>query len=298
MLHRVHLDEALHQQRDVAGALAQRRHDDGIGVQAVVQVGAEAALLRGLLQVDVGRDDEPDVDLAGGDVADALELALLQHAQQLRLGAGGQLGDLVEEQRAAVGPLEAARPGTAGAGERTAFDAEQLRLDQVLGNRGAVDGHERTLRARAELMDTAAEHLLADAGFPEQHHRDLAGSDLVDHLARTLERLAAADELLVPALRLQRVAQVLDLRLQLQQPVGEAVLAEVAHVLVGVRPVLLPLADDPAVRIALGAAFNLAVQHRSCRTIPRYNRLAYPICIQQAGDGIDAHSARGGSSAS
>ena len=41
--------------------------------------------------------------------ADALELALLEHAQQLRLQLERQLADLVEEERAAVGQLEAAR---------------------------------------------------------------------------------------------------------------------------------------------------------------------------------------------
>ena len=38
----------------------------------------------------------------------ALELALLQHAQDLRLGHRREVGDLVEEERAAVGQLEAA----------------------------------------------------------------------------------------------------------------------------------------------------------------------------------------------
>ena len=40
--------------------------------------------------------------------AQAPQRALLEHAQQLRLGAGRQLADLVEEQRAAVRQLEAA----------------------------------------------------------------------------------------------------------------------------------------------------------------------------------------------
>ena len=40
--------------------------------------------------------------------AQPLELALLQHAQQLHLRAQVQLADLVEEERAAVGQLEAA----------------------------------------------------------------------------------------------------------------------------------------------------------------------------------------------
>ena len=41
--------------------------------------------------------------------ADAVELLVLEHAQQLRLDRGRQLADLVEEQRAAARLLEAAR---------------------------------------------------------------------------------------------------------------------------------------------------------------------------------------------
>ena len=40
--------------------------------------------------------------------ADALELAVLDHAQELGLQLERQLADLVEEERAAVGELEAA----------------------------------------------------------------------------------------------------------------------------------------------------------------------------------------------
>jgi hypothetical protein len=40
--------------------------------------------------------------------ADALEAALLQHAQQAHLHGGADVADLVEEERAAVGQLEAA----------------------------------------------------------------------------------------------------------------------------------------------------------------------------------------------
>ena len=43
--------------------------------------------------------------------AERLDRPLLQHAQQLGLRRQRQLGDLVEEQRAAVGGLEAARRG-------------------------------------------------------------------------------------------------------------------------------------------------------------------------------------------
>ena len=46
--------------------------------------------------------------LTGRGAADARELALLEHAQELGLHRQRQLADLVEEQRAAVGGLEQA----------------------------------------------------------------------------------------------------------------------------------------------------------------------------------------------
>ena len=62
--------------------------------------------------------------------ADAPELARLEHAQQLRLHVEGQLADLVEEQRAAVGVLERALARRDGAGERAALVPEELALDE------------------------------------------------------------------------------------------------------------------------------------------------------------------------
>ena len=59
-------------------------------------------------EIAVGRGDDPHVDAEGLVAADALELALLQEAQQLHLDGRRDLADLVEEQRAAVGLLEAA----------------------------------------------------------------------------------------------------------------------------------------------------------------------------------------------
>ena len=53
------------------------------------------------------------------------------------------LADLVEEEHAAVGLLDAARLGADGAGERAALVAEQLRLEQLIGQRRAVDRDER-----------------------------------------------------------------------------------------------------------------------------------------------------------
>ncbi len=58
--------------------------------------------------------------------ADAVDLALLERAQQLRLQPRMHLADLVEQQRAAVRLLELADAAGDGAGEGALLVAEQL----------------------------------------------------------------------------------------------------------------------------------------------------------------------------
>ena len=138
--------------------------------EPVVEVGAEAA--RGDLgvQVAVRRGDDAHVDAQAARAADALELALLQHAQQLRLRLERQLADLVEEQRAAVGELEAAAALLDRAGEGALLVAEELALEQLARQRGAVELDERALAARALLVDRARDELLAGAGLALDQH--------------------------------------------------------------------------------------------------------------------------------
>ena len=75
--------------------------------------------------------------------ADRRVLALLQHAQQPRLRLHRHVADLVEKQRAAFGLLEAADMAVLRAGEGALLVAEQLGLDEVLGDGAGVHGYER-----------------------------------------------------------------------------------------------------------------------------------------------------------
>ncbi len=154
-------DEVVGQQRDVLAPLAQRRDVDRHDVQPVEEVLAERPGAHLGQQVAVGRRDQADVDLDGLDAAHALELRLLQDAQQLHLHLDRDLADLVEEQRAAVRQLEAPRLGADGAGEGALVVAEQLRLHERLGDGGAVDLDERPRVPRGVLVQRARDQLLA-----------------------------------------------------------------------------------------------------------------------------------------
>jgi hypothetical protein len=140
------LQQVIHQRRQVRGALTQRRQPDRHHRQPVVQVDAELAALHRRLEVVAGGRDHPHVHLDHPVRAHRLELLLLQHPQQLGLQRQRHVADLVEQQRAAIGELELAVSHPAlGAGERTGRDAEELGLEQGVGNGRDVHPDERPI---------------------------------------------------------------------------------------------------------------------------------------------------------
>ena len=130
----------------------------------------------------MGGRDQPDVGPDRLVAADPLERLLLQQPQDLGLGRRRHVADLVEEQRAAVALLELADPPAVGAGEGALLVAEQLALQQVLGDGGAVDGQERRLGPQAVLVDGAGDQLLAGAALAGDQDGDVLGRDAADRL--------------------------------------------------------------------------------------------------------------------
>ncbi|EJT83508.1 hypothetical protein PPS11_34823 [Pseudomonas putida S11] len=136
-------EEVAGEGRDILAAVGQPRNVDADHVQAVKQVLAELAGLHQRLQVLVSGGDDAHIDLDRHVATHAIELAIGQHSQQAGLCVGGHVADLVEEQGAAVGLLEAPSAQVGGAGEGALFMAEQLGLHQVLGDGCHVQGNER-----------------------------------------------------------------------------------------------------------------------------------------------------------
>ena len=112
--------------------------------QPVKQILAKLALAHGRLQVAMGGGDDANVQGDGLFAADSLEAALLQDPQELDLGG-----------RACRSPISSRKivprcacskrpmPAASAPGERSAFMAEQFAFQKVLGNRRAIDRHER-----------------------------------------------------------------------------------------------------------------------------------------------------------
>ena len=160
--------EVFEQQRNVFTAFTQRRNPQGGDIQPVVEVFTETPSLDLVEQVRFDRADHPQIDLNAAVGTQAFEGFLLQHAQQFDLLGQRQAFHLIEKQRAAVGMLDAADTLALGAGKGAAFMAEQLALEQVLGNRRAVQRDKRLAGAVAEIMQATGNPLLAAAGVAAQ----------------------------------------------------------------------------------------------------------------------------------
>src|SRR5262249_33368231 len=132
-------------------------------------------------EIAIGRRHDPYVRAARGRLADAHELAVLQDAQDLPLQVVGDLADLVEKERTAVGGLDASGAVVRGAGEGAADVPEELALEELARDRGAPHRDEWALGAPAPLgraMRAAflsgtrlAEH--EDGGVGRSHQIDL-----------------------------------------------------------------------------------------------------------------------------
>jgi hypothetical protein len=153
---------------DVDAAARQRRHGQLPQREAGVEVAPKAAGLDLAVQLAVGRGDHPHVDVERAGRADREQLALLDRPQQLGLEVERQLADLVEEQRAALGGAKQAELALRGPGEGAALVAEQLALDQLGAERGAVERDEGAVPA--EAMQLRGDALLARPALADQQH--------------------------------------------------------------------------------------------------------------------------------
>ena len=137
--------------------------------------------------------------------ADSHHLPVFEHAKQLGLRGKRQLPDLVEEQCSVARGFERAAAQSIGAGKRAALVTEQLAFDQLFGQRRAVHGNQRRLRARPQSMQLARDEFLPRAALSDDQDPARNGRDTGDRLAqRRMGALSPMSERLTVDPGLQR----------------------------------------------------------------------------------------------
>ncbi|KAG9613773.1 hypothetical protein KCV01_g966, partial [Aureobasidium melanogenum] len=187
-------EEMFRKQGNIAAPLPQRRQRNTHHVQAVLQVGAEQAGSDAGVQVLMRGGDDAHVAAQRLATAHAVILATGQHAQQARLQAHRHVADLIEEQRAALGLLEAADMPACRAGKGARLVAKQFAFQQLSRNRGGVQRHIRLAATCAFLMQRTGHQFLARPRLAGDQHVEVAGRHAPDQAKHLAHRRALAEQ--------------------------------------------------------------------------------------------------------
>ena len=147
-----------------------------------------------LLGIFIGGGEHAHVHRRFGFAAQAADLAVLEHPQQLGLGGRRHFADFVQKQRAAIGQLKAADAPLGGSREGASLVPENLALHKRFRDGGAVDGHEGPVGARRKLMQCAGQDLLACTRLAGNQDGGGGRSDLLHQAHDVLHRFGGADE--------------------------------------------------------------------------------------------------------
>ncbi len=150
---------------DIFGPFTQRRQAQRDDIQAIEQVFAEKTLLDLRAQIAVGRCNDADVGADRRASADRRVFALLEHTEKTRLCFERHVADLVEEQRAAFGLLEAALRTGLRAGEGPFFVPKSSLSINSRGMAAMLIGDEGAGTALAVIVQHAGDQFLARFRF-------------------------------------------------------------------------------------------------------------------------------------
>jgi len=137
----------------------------GYDVYAVIQVLPKPALLDLFQKVFVGCRNKPHIHFDRDRIPDAHNLAPFKHPQQIYLHVFIHFSDLIKKQRTCIGLLKISFSAFHRTGIGTPHMAEQLAGQQLFGNCTAVDRYHGAAAARAVVMDSIGNQLLARAGL-------------------------------------------------------------------------------------------------------------------------------------
>ena len=147
-------------------AASNGRNGEGNHLEAVVEILPKEPLFHQLPQILVGGGNKTEINFFLGCGANSGDIFVLQGEQQLSLGGQGEGVDLVQKKCASMGRLNHPHfPGLICPGKRPFLIAEQLRLDEVFRECGAVEGDHGFVAPAAALVNVIGDDFLPGTGF-------------------------------------------------------------------------------------------------------------------------------------
>jgi hypothetical protein len=139
-----------------------------------------------LPQILIGRGNDAHINLYAAAAPYTLESLFLKDPEKLGLKLERKIANLVKKQCAAIGHLKSSCGLSDGAGESSAFMAEEFALEQCARNRRAIESHKPVEPARTGSVYGLRDYFLASTRFASNqndavHWRN--HTNLVEHCA-------------------------------------------------------------------------------------------------------------------
>ena len=150
-------------------------------VQTVIEILTEfSQCATASSQMSIGGGDDANVDADRPRASQSQELPRSWSTRKRNFAcATGVISvTLVEEQHATRGQFNLTRLRLVRAGERSTLESEQLRLEELLRQRGAIDRDERAPPSRRPLVDEPRDDFLAAARLALKARRRFGGCHL------------------------------------------------------------------------------------------------------------------------
>jgi hypothetical protein len=147
------LDKMRHEGGNVFAAITQRWQLDGKYIQAKVEVTSKFAISYHFRQVAMSCSYESNIHLVSSTATQAFEFLFLQYAQQFGLKLRGNIANLIQEEGAFIGQLEAAQLLRYGSSECALLVAKKLALQEIQRDGRAVQLDEWAPAARADFVN-------------------------------------------------------------------------------------------------------------------------------------------------
>ena len=156
----------------IAAAFAQGGEVYLYDIEPVEEIGSERTFFHLRIKVLVAGRDQPEIGAQHPVSAEAFELLLFKHPQQLRLHVDGQIANLVKKQGALVGQFELTFLATIFcSGEGAFLVSEEFRFQQFSGYGGTVQPDHRKRFSVTGIVNRLGEEFLACAGLPGYQNR-------------------------------------------------------------------------------------------------------------------------------
>ncbi len=191
------LYEGVRERKHVLAPLAQRGYFDGEHLQPEVEVLAEGSLAHHLDQIAVRGRDDAHVDALALRTADAADLVVLEHAQELYLHSERDLPDLVQQQASTARCLDESLLVPVRSCERAPDVAEELGLEKLLGQRRAVHSHELPACAAGVRVDVTGHALLPRPALAGEKHGSIRLCNALGQRENIAHGPASSDEVAV-----------------------------------------------------------------------------------------------------